>query len=423
MKNTLKYAGKALGLFLKPIKANAAFFVFMYTLGLVCVYVVVPPKRGYHPYALGPQELFFDVYALCVFLTLLPMAVRRWVRRVFYAIAYIVAIVDVYCFVKFDSTLTPTMLLLLAETDSREAWEFLRSYITPDIIFSRLGWVLLVMVIHLACAICCRLQKRGIACEPLRKVLGIVSQWLKPLADGMRKYKTWIDALLGTAVLSLLIWSAIDTWHNKPAFARLMSYDNIGSVEHELTRKDRAFLYQPIYRLVFSVYANSLTAQQVDKLVEGIDDVKVDSCSFRSPNIVLIIGESFNRHHAQLYGYDKPTTPCQKRRADRESLPFTATWWLPGISQALSSSIFSQHIRLATRANGVIIRSSRSSSGRRAIMSLSSQTSSSRRQRRRYMTSAEASSSTIPNSVRLCSTRETPNCSITMRVLSTTMTG
>lgn len=320
MKNALKYAGKALSLFLKPIKANAAFFVFMYTLGLVCVYVVVPPKRGYHPYALGPQELFFDVYALCVFLTLLPMAVRRWVRRVFYAIAYIVAIVDVYCFVKFDSTLTPTMLLLLAETDSREAWEFLRSYITPDIIFSRLGWVLLVMVIHLACTICCRLLKRGIACEPLRKVLGIVSQWLKPLADGMRKYKVWIDALLGTVVLSLLIWSAIDTWHNKPAFARLMSYDNIGSVEHELTRKDRAFLYQPIYRLVFSVYANSLTAQQVDKLVEGIDDVKVDSCSFRSPNIVLIIGESFNRHHAQLYGYDKPTTPCQKRRADKGEL-------------------------------------------------------------------------------------------------------
>ena len=38
---------------------------------------------------------------------------------------------------KFDTTITPTMLLLVGETDSREAAEFLESYLTGSVVFSR----------------------------------------------------------------------------------------------------------------------------------------------------------------------------------------------------------------------------------------------------------------------------------------------
>ena len=117
-----------------------------------------------------------------------------------------------------------------------------------------------------------------------------------------------------------LVVCTAKTFGNKVALARLMTYDNIGDVEHEMTRKDKAVLYQPFYRLTFSVYANALTAKQVKKLVDNIDKVAVDSCNYRSRNIVLIIGESFNRHHASLYGYDKATTPRQDRRAQRGEL-------------------------------------------------------------------------------------------------------
>ena len=92
-----------------------------------------------------------------------------------------------------------------------------------------------------------------------------------------------------------------------------MSGTTIGEVEHTLTEKDHAVLYQPIYRLVFSIYANTLTAKQIDRLVRTASKVQVDSCSFRSPNIVLIIGESYNRHHSSQYGYTMPTTPRQQK--------------------------------------------------------------------------------------------------------------
>lgn len=295
---------------LRPLEANFAFFVFMYVLGLVCAYAVVPAKRGYHVYELAPTELFFDVGALCVLLCVLPVRIRIWVRRLFYVIAYSLAVIDVYCFVKFDTTITPTMLLLVGETNGREAAEFIQSYLSADIIISRLGRVLLVMLVHVVWALAWHRRKRWIA-------------WLKTwLAERQNVVDVWCVArpCLGVAVTALFVWCAVECWHNKEAFARLMSYDNIGDVEHELTEKRCAVQYQPLYRLVFSVYANELAAKQVKKLIYNIDKAQVDSCSALSRNIVLIIGESYNRHHASLYGYDKQTTPRQCGRAERGEL-------------------------------------------------------------------------------------------------------
>ncbi len=310
----LNQAGRVFTNIFKPIRGNAAFFVFMYVLGIVCTYAVVPDKRGYHAWPLAPYELFFDVSILCVVLWLLPHKISLWAKRVIYFLFYLLVVVDVYCFVKFDTTITPTMLLLVGETDSREATEFLESYLTPDVVFSRLGWVLLVMVVHIIWAQVWRNRKKCL-------------EWIKVKCNfDLKNAVRWhlAEPWLGLIMLVLFVVSAANCIADKAAFLRLMSYDNIGEVEHELTKKEKAQLYLPGYRLMFSIYANELTAKQVNKLVENIDKAKVDSCSFRSRNIVLIIGESYNRHHAGLYGYDKNTTPRQARRAQKgELIPFS----------------------------------------------------------------------------------------------------
>lgn len=310
----LNQAGRVFTNIFKPIRGNAAFFVFMYVLGIVCTYAVVPDKRGYHAWPLAPYELFFDVSILCVVLWLLPHKISLWAKRVIYFLFYLLVVVDVYCFVKFDTTITPTMLLLVGETDGREATEFLESYLTPDVVFSRLGWVLLVMIVHIIWAQVWRNRKKCLA-------------WIKAKCNfDLKNAVRWhlAEPWLGLIMLVLFVVSAANCIADKAAFLRLMSYDNIGQVEHELTKKEKAQLYLPGYRLMFSIYANELTAKQVNKLVDNIDKAKVDSCSFRSRNIVLIIGESYNRHHAGLYGYDKNTTPRQARRAQKgELIPFS----------------------------------------------------------------------------------------------------
>ncbi len=276
--------------------------VFMYILGVICTYAVVLKGPQYKPYSNSLIELFFDIYLLSILISLLPKKIRLYAKRVLYVVAYLVAIIDLYCFVKLGSTITPTMFLLLQETNAREVTEFFTSYLSYDVIFSRMGWVLLLMIIHIIWAFI----------------------WRKKSPSPFSNLPIIVKLIISSLFFILFIISFVICLDNKISFIRLMSYDNIGQVEHELTRKDRTNLYQPIYRLVFSVYANSLTTKQVRKLTKNINKLTIDSCSNKSPNIVLIIGESFNRHHASLYGYPISTTPKQQERYLRgELIPFS----------------------------------------------------------------------------------------------------
>ena len=289
-----------LSLFWQPLRRNGTFFVFMYVLGVVCTYATLPAGKGVEPYSLVWAELFVDLYAVCLVLALIPRKVRVWLRRLLYVVAYVVAFADVWCFVKFDSTLTPTMLLLVGETNSQEASEFITSYLSADVVFSRAGRVLLVIIVHLAWSMATWAVSRNRMLSAVR----------------LRRHP-WAAPLYGMLTAGLLAWSVVLCYGNKEAMVRLFSYDNIGGVEHELTKKDRAVLYQPLYRLAFSIYANRLTSRQLVVLRERLDEVSVDSCTCRSPRIVLIIGESYNRKHSQLYGYSMPTTIYQQWWADR----------------------------------------------------------------------------------------------------------
>ena len=299
-----KILGQILGYIARPVRLNARFFVFMYLLGCLCAWVTLPHTRHPKLYDNLYPELLLDVYVVCVVLALLPRRIRPWVRAALYVVLYATAVVDVYCFTKFDSTLTPTMLLLVGETDSREAGEFLRTCISADVLFSGVGWVLLLAAVHVFATI--RL--------PFPHILSadVCVRW-RDMKNRVRSAVVKAEPIFGLLLGVLVVWSAFASAQNKAAVCRLMSGRTIGEVEHTLTEKNRANLYQPIYRLVFSAYANSLTAAQVQKLVAAADHVSVDSCSYTSPHIVLIIGESYNRHHSQMYGYPMPTTPRQRR--------------------------------------------------------------------------------------------------------------
>ena len=299
------------------MKRYVAFFFWMYALGIVCAYAVLP-ARNPRLYEHLWTELFADVGTLTLLLTVLPQIIGLWLKRAFYVVAYAVALVDVFCFVRFDSTLTPTMLLLVGETNAQETGEFFSAFLTPDVLFSRLGWVLAVLLTHVAWALCRkkvlrRFKGNGYGTDRKHKKRSIRS--ILREAGGRR-------LLVSACIFSLLfVYCLNDCWPNKQAFHRLMSMERIGDVEHELTKtKTCANLYQPLYRLAFSIRANQLTAKQADRLIEGIDKVQVDSCSFACPDVVLIIGESYNRHHAQLYGYPMATTPRQLERARRGEL-------------------------------------------------------------------------------------------------------
>ena len=289
----------------RPIRSNASFFVFMYALGYCCTQTEIRLHlRGAVPYELSAVELFFDLYLLCAILAVIPRKVRRVIRAVLAFIFYAVALIDMFCYVHFESTLTPTMLMLFFETTGREAGEFLQSYVGWDLITSKTGLILLIALLHLAW---------NMVAQQLRSNKMVGPRLAPPVV--------WtLSALAGIAAFAFFIHCGSRCWDNKCATVRLMSKHNLGEVEHELTQKGCANLYLPIYRLMFSLYANRLAAKQVDRLLATSEHVSVESCDFRSPQIVLIIGESYNRHRSQLYGYQRPTTPRQLQRMQDSTL-------------------------------------------------------------------------------------------------------
>ena len=291
-------------LLLKPIALNAVFFVTMYVLGVLCAFLTLPEQKGSHLYDNLFSELFLDIYLTCVLLSLMPSRMRRWVRGLFYVVLYTVAIIDVFCFWKFSSSLTPTMLLLVGETNSREAGDFFNTYLSTDVIFSPIGWLLLLILFHILFV--CRQWLYKFIPESYKRFLQNATEKLRLFACRYR-----LRFVGGIAVLVLFITGVINSYNNKVQMTRLMTADTIGTVEHILTEKNRACFYLPIYRLAFSVYSNHLASQQVNRCIAAAKTVKVDSCSYQSPNIVLIIGESYGKVHSQLYGYKYPTTPRQ----------------------------------------------------------------------------------------------------------------
>jgi heptose-I-phosphate ethanolaminephosphotransferase len=327
---------KIISITFRPIRANASFFVFMYVLGVVCEWLTLPDTRNAHVYENLYLELFLDVYVACLVLMAIPRKVRLWVKALLYTVLYATAVVDVYCFTKFASTLTPTMLLLVGETDSREAGEFLRSYLSPDVLFSAVGWIILLILIHAFVAL--RPRLRHLLSYRQRVFLG----------EGIDRLRQWWPKAvpaLGAAVILLLVWSLCTSAHNKAATWKLMTAGNIGDVEHTLTESDHAVLYTPISRLAFSIYANSLAAKQIDRCVTAAEHVRVDSCSFRSPNIVLIIGESYSRHHSAQYNYFMPTTPRQiKREKSGLLVKYTDVVSPWNLTSFVFKNVFSMHV-------------------------------------------------------------------------------
>lgn len=301
MRNRLRW----LDIITAPIARNTEFLVFMFALGITAALLSVDYAHKAKLYEYAWEELFFCLYVVCAVLAVLPRRLRAVARGLVYAVAYPVTIVDMYCFVKFDTTLNPSILMLVNETDPREAGEFFSAYLSPDVLMTNVGWVLLIPILHILWSIHRKLRKPS-------RLIALESK----AADGIKRVRPLWNVLVAVCV----IVSGIHCFPNLRNLQSLMSQKTVGGIEHRLTEKDCGKQYLPLYRFSFSVYANYLASKQIDIIKDVAKTVTVDSCDYTSPNIVLIIGEAYCKRHSGLYGYHLPTTPRQVAMAKRGEL-------------------------------------------------------------------------------------------------------
>lgn len=185
-------------------------------------------------------------YVVVFFLTLLHGCLARIYRFLLYLLGLINVVIDIIVHSCLKSDLTADVVAICMGTNSNEALEFLRMYFDIKII----GLIIFVIVSSI------------IAYYVAKKVKGI----------------KWVQLALGIIILvgaSIIFVRQSNNWNT----VFLMKVKNILS-------------YKPVPSLLD--YKRHYLLKKTDRL----------------PNdIVLIIGESLNKDHMSLYGYDKQTNP------------------------------------------------------------------------------------------------------------------
>lgn len=195
------------------------------------------------------------------------------------------------------------MLQLLTETNPQEASEFCEAYLWNAKILLFLSGYVMFVTLYLFCQ-----NKYD------RFLLPRLQRAICPKAI------SFVNIFVGAVIVSCLLF-VYHTRNFRSVKWYCLSAENINDLELLfVTRPLEASLYHPALRLAFASRINHLLQSEITSVQNQVGRTTIDSCKFVSPTIVLIIGESYNHKHSSLYGYSKPTTPCQQRRAEAHEL-------------------------------------------------------------------------------------------------------
>lgn len=277
-----------LSLLPSPIIKNARFFFLMYMLGGVCI--VFEPWNGSRFWSFF--ELYLDLYIVCSLLALLPKRVASVCCWMCAVLLYVVAVVDMILYVRIGAPIVPILLQMALQSNIQESSEAVSSYINWSILWSPLLLIFIIIGLHLLTYIYARL----------------IAKRLSGLIALVERHRPLLGLVVGVLVMICVKTSFVNKQYLYYRTLCQMKEIEVQTMD-DITPNTRYYI--PIYRLVWACSENYMMSAVTKELRHRIDDDVIDSCSFTSPNIVVIIGESYNRSHSHLYGYEKFTTPLQ----------------------------------------------------------------------------------------------------------------
>lgn len=243
--------------------------------------------------------------ALTTLLTLttgiLPKGLRLPIQLLISEAVIILSIVDVFCQTYLLNGITPQLFITIFLTNLHETSDFIRSYIHPNILLQwRISTLLLLSITN-----------------PLLYVPSIkcyISQLHHRMSD---KAKRHLTSILWVCIMLSAVVEAQPTFHLMQFFSP--SCDAMATEEF-IFRRYHEESPLPMHRLLHAWAVTRQSERLLEGIIQSTITAHIDSCSHRSQHIMLIIGESHNKHHSSLYGYQLPTSPLQQRRSNEGSL-------------------------------------------------------------------------------------------------------
>lgn len=225
--------------------------------------------------------------------TILPRHFRGPIQLLLGELFILICLVDAWCLISVESHITPQILSNILLSNSREIKEYVSAFVDWHVLshWQIIGLLFLALLFPLS-------------------LLPRINMCLCVIHKKV--------CLAGWGLLLLSMVTEI-----RPAYHYVLLYKkdlDVTSLEGLIFRHYHEEVPTPLHRLFFAYYSLNQSAQVLEGIKGSTYAAQIDSCSHQSPHIVLIIGESYNKHHSTLYGYSLPTTPLQQRRKNKGEL-------------------------------------------------------------------------------------------------------
>lgn len=222
--------------------------------------------------------IFFQAYVVAALTVVRYSKVKK---AIFYVIIYLLFACELTLDWVFNMHISPSILVLLAETNSRESSEFLRALVDkPEMRNVLLCFVGMIML--------------NIWAEHSRST---VTTFLS-----RNRKAHWLKGLSILFLVTGLIMSA--------SYLPLFTYDKTNQVDEWCN-----YMRHPkdaTTRLFVSVIDINIARQEMEEAIiqaERVNASPQTQSTTDSLNVILVIGESYIREHTPLYGYPLQTTP------------------------------------------------------------------------------------------------------------------
>jgi heptose-I-phosphate ethanolaminephosphotransferase len=192
---------------------------------------------------------------------------------------------EVFSMLCYQSPYSMTVLQLILETNGREATEFLAGHGVAN-------QLLMSSVITL--------------CVLLVSMLAV--EFFK------NKIRTWMSAVM----IALLFLSACTQGYS---YFRLWQAYTANVTTTIAENKYMPLRNSPFVRFLYGHALNVVSTRELGELVKTVNQTEVEGCTYRSPIILLLIGESYNKYHSPLYDSKaRQTTPNLCRLHEQNNL-------------------------------------------------------------------------------------------------------
>ena len=221
--------------------------------------------------------IFLHAYMLAAVVT---FSKSKVVKALAYIVIYVLFTTEITLEWIFGMNISPNVITLFVETNARESKEFLESMLDKPQLWQVPLCVAGMIVLNII------VEKNRLR----------VNQWCK----GPKTTKI----LRGIAII-LLVGGVIFSYN----YVKLFLCDEMNEVDEW-----RSHMRNPddlVTKVVVSFYDMSIAEKEMSRVITLAEQVEAlpQSASNDSLNVIVVIGESYIREHAALYGYPLQTTP------------------------------------------------------------------------------------------------------------------